>query len=66
MPVGISESYDQDYLQQYSIIKTYNWDSFVADIKHVNRFHTNHINTEVFRVFLDSVKKTYSAGKTFY
>lgn len=66
LPVGIPELYDPDYLQQYSIINTSNWDSFVNNIKHVNRFYTDYINTEVFSIFLDSVKKTYPVGKIFY
>ncbi|MDL2216071.1 RES family NAD+ phosphorylase, partial [Ruminococcaceae bacterium OttesenSCG-928-N02] len=65
-PVGVLESRDKDYLNEFSIIRDYQWQDFVGDIKRVNRFHTDHINKDVLNLFIRCVRKTYKAGKTFY
>lgn len=65
-PVGILESQDTDYLNEHSIIRDFHWTDFVGDIKRVNRFHTNHINKDIFDLFIRCVRKTYKAGKVFY
>lgn len=65
-PVGILESNDKDYLNEFSVIRDYQWQDFVGDIKRVNRFHTDHINKEVLAKFLSCVQKSYKAGTVFY
>jgi hypothetical protein len=65
-PVGILESHDKEYLNEYSIIRDYQWQDFVGDIKRVNRFHTDHINKSVLNQFLRCVRKSYKAGTVFY
>ena len=40
-PIGISGSVDEEYMNQYSILGTYQWEDFVKEIKEKNRFHTN-------------------------
>jgi hypothetical protein len=64
--VGILESQDNNYLNDHSIIRYYQWQDFVGDIKRVNRFHTDHINKEVLTKFLSCVRKSYKAGTIFY
>ncbi|MBU4540318.1 MAG: RES family NAD+ phosphorylase [Firmicutes bacterium] len=65
-PVGIVESQDKDYLNEYSILRDYQWTDFVGDIKGVNRFHTDHINKDILDLFIRCVRKTHKAGKIFY
>ncbi len=65
-PVGILESQDKDYLNEFSIIRDYQWQDFVGDIKRVNRFHTGHINKEVLNLFIRCARKSYKAGMVFY
>ena len=31
-------------MEQQCILKTYNWDDFCYNIKHVNRFHSQQVN----------------------
>ena len=66
LPVGILESQDKDYLNEFSVIRDYQWQDFVGDIKRVNRFHTDHINKNVLNQFLRCVRKSYKAGTVFY
>lgn len=65
-PVGILETNQQDYLEQYSVIRTFQWTDFVEEIKSRNRFHINYVNTDVLKMFLGHVRKSYKAGKIFY
>lgn len=65
-PVGILESQDKDYLNEFSIIGNYQWHDFIKFIKYINRFHTDHINKNVLNLFIRCVKKSYRAGKIFY
>lgn len=57
---------DSDYLKRNSMLKEYSWDSFVEALKHENRFHTNHMNTDIFRVFCTYIRKSYKKGARFY
>lgn len=66
LPIGILESQDKEFLKAALIIKEHKWDDFVDDIKHVNRFHTNHINTPVLLQFIKCASKIYKPGKTLY
>jgi len=65
-PVGLWQSYDQDYLNENGIIKNYSWADFVEAIKRRNRFHTDHINKDVLNLFIYCVRKTYKVGTIFY
>jgi hypothetical protein len=65
-PVGILESQDKDYLNEYSVLRDYQWTDFVGDIKRVNRFHTDHINKDILDSFIRCVRKTHKAGKVLY
>ena len=65
-PVGVLESHNKNYLNEFSVIRDYQWQDFVSDIKRVNRFHTDHINKSVLNSFIHCVRKTYKAGQVFY
>ena len=65
-PIGILELDQKDYLKEYSIMKTFEWEDFVEGIKTKNRFHTDFLNLEVFYSFCNYIKKTYKAGTIFY
>lgn len=65
-PIGISGSINTEYMNQYSILGTYQWEDFVTEIKEKNRFHTNIINKRVLDTILSATCKQYKAGSTFY
>lgn len=65
-PIGISGSINTEYMNQYSILGTYQWEDFVTEIKERNRFHTNIINKRVLDTILSATCKQYKAGSTFY
>lgn len=65
-PVGILGLNQMDYLKEHSILKTYEWEDFVEEIKTKNRFHTDYINKDILIYFCNYIKKTYKAGAVFY
>lgn len=65
-PVGIVELTQENYLNQFSIMKNYKWDDFLVEIKSQNRFHTDMINTKVLNQFFEPMRKTYLKGNIFY
>lgn len=65
-PIGILELNQSDYLEEHSIMKTFEWEDFVEGIKTKNRFHTDYINKEVLYYFCNYIKKIYKAGTIFY
>lgn len=65
-PVGIAGSISEEYLKEYSILGTFQWDDFVKEIKEKNRFHTNIINTKILKTIFQSTCKQYKAGHIFY
>lgn len=65
-PIGILESQDRSYMNNFSIIRDFQWSEFIDNIKRVNRFHTDHINKGVLSQFVQCVRKPYKAGKVFY
>lgn len=64
--VGIAEFVQPTYMASHSLLKTGDWEAFVKAIKAESRFHTNHINTEVLRVFCTYAQRHYDAGEVFY
>jgi hypothetical protein len=65
-PIGILELHQTDYLEEHSIMKTFEWENFVEGIKTNNRFHTDYINKEVLYSFCNYIKKIYKTGAIFY
>lgn len=65
-PVGISGSVKSDYLKEYSLLGTHQWEDFVTEIKEKNRFHTNIINKDILLKILRAICKCYKTGQTFF
>lgn len=64
--VAIPELYDEIYLKQYSIMKTYSWEEFRKDLRNTLRFHTEHINLDVFEEVLRDTVDVIPAGTKYY
>lgn len=58
-PVGVPEKYNEDYLEEHSILSKYSWEQFVDSIKHDNRFHTQYINLDKLKTYLSYLRKDY-------
>lgn len=65
-PIGISEKYDGAALAEHSLLSTYTWDEFVDSLKSHNRFHSRHMNLDLFEKFCSFIRKGYKSGTTFY
>lgn len=65
-PVGIAGSVRTEYLREYSILGTHQWEDFVREIKEENRFHTEIIQKEILKGMLRIICKPYKAGHIFY
>ena len=61
--VGIN---DPMTILDYSLLKNYQWEDFVTEIKYKNRFHTEIVNKFILDTFLNATIKEYKAGKKFY
>lgn len=57
---------DTPYLERSSILKGKNWEDFVNELKHDNRFHTNFINEDKFKILCTYMRKVYKKGTKFY
>ncbi|WP_409274846.1 RES family NAD+ phosphorylase [Neobacillus sp. SCS-31] len=66
LPIGITTLYQTGYLEENSLIKTFKWEDFVEEIKTVNRFHTNLVNTKVLEMFCAYATTSYRKGQVFY
>ncbi|URZ14158.1 RES family NAD+ phosphorylase [Clostridium felsineum] len=65
-PIGILELYDKDYLEKNCILKTHQWESFKYSITNINRFHSDHINTEVLGKLFGNMCSEYKTGTILY
>lgn len=64
--VIISQLTDNDFLQEYGVVRGYTWAEFSDSIKYNNRFHNNMFNPDAFASVLSVVPKTYPVGSRFY
>lgn len=64
--IGILQMNDKEYLEKNCILKTFEWIDFVESIKHENRFHTDHINREVLKLFFSLSKENYKSSNILY
>lgn len=64
--VGILEHMNRDYLEDESLLKNYSWEEFIQYIKHKNRFHSNHINYKILKIYLEGLATTINKGEIFY
>lgn len=65
-PVVLQELYDKDFLLESSILSVNTWESFVNDIKYINRFHTNYINLNKMSQMLKICEKYIDSKSEFY
>lgn len=65
-PIGITELFEPKYIKEHSVLKTNCWENFVSELINVNRFHTNHINLELFDKICSYARKKYKKGTVFY
>lgn len=56
--VGIVEWMNESYLRENSVLKGLSWEEFVNYIKHENRFHSNHLNFEILKDYLNKLTAT--------
>lgn len=53
--VTIREFFSADEMERQCILKTYSWDDFCYNIKHVNRFHSQQVNFKQLRNLLENM-----------
>lgn len=53
--VTIREFFSADEMEQQCILKTYSWDDFCYNIKHVNRFHSQQVNFKQLKNLLENM-----------
>jgi len=64
--VGILEKMNINAYSNIALVKTFNWDNFVDELKTKNRFHTNLVNEKVLESYCSYLEKRYKKGKIFY
>lgn len=64
--VIIPQANDNDYLQQFGVVKELSWHQFSESIKRENRFHNNMFNPDAFASFLSVATKIYPKGTNFF
>lgn len=64
--VVIPELYDEEYLNEFCIVKNKTWSYFSEHIKHYNRFHNDCFNADAFASMISAMDKVYKAGDVFY
>lgn len=60
--VTIREFFSLDEMEQKCILRTYSWDQFCYNIKHVNRFHSQQFNFKQLKNLLDNMMYDVPAG----
>jgi hypothetical protein len=64
--VVIEQLLDDDFMNEFGIVRGLGWEQFAESIKYENRFHSGIFNADAFASFLSVVAKSYSAGTEFY
>jgi hypothetical protein len=64
--VAIQQLFDNDFLNEFGVVRGLRWEQFAESIKHENRFHSGMFNADAFASFLSIIAKPYSAGAEFY
>lgn len=64
--VGLEKLCDSDFLKRNCLTRESTWEKFISSIKSINRFHSNHINLELLKMFFGSPKmqKIIAKGNT--
>lgn len=64
--VGIPELYNDEYLEEHSIMGKYSWSDFRKCLRNENRFHSRYIQLEVLGEILKETEITIKKGTKFY
>lgn len=64
--VGIPKLFDEEYLQNHSIMGCYSWEEFKKCLRNKNRFHNNYINLEILASILKDTEVTIPKGEKFF
>lgn len=64
--VGIQESHDPSYLMDHALLRNSSWETFVEEIKTVNRYHSKFVNFEILKRYCSFIRKKYKTGEYFY
>jgi hypothetical protein len=64
--VGIPQLFDENYLENNSIIGKYSWDIFKKSLRNENRFHSKYINLEILESVLSETETIIPTGTKFY
>ncbi len=64
--VVISQLLDDDFLNEFGVVRGLSWEQFAESIKYENRFHSGMFNVDAFASFLSIIAKQYPAGTEFY
>jgi hypothetical protein len=64
--VIIAQLRDEDFLNEYGVVRGLSWEQFAESIKHENRFHSGMFNADAFASFLSIIAKTYPSGTEFF
>ena len=65
-PFAITRSFENGFLDEYSLLGRYEWEDFVKEIKQINRFHTNKINENILHKLIKTICKQYKSGQKFF
>ena len=60
--VTVRELFSSDEMERKCILKTYSWDDFCYNIKHVNRFHSQQVNFKELKNLLENMLVDIPAG----
>lgn len=60
--VMIPQLADEDFLNEFGVVRGLSWNEFADSIKYTNRFHSGMFNADTFASFLSIVAKGYPAG----
>ncbi len=65
---AIPQMFDENYMDDHSIMRSYSWNDFKHYLRNENRFHSRHINLEmleetlkIFRLYIPDGEKFYRA-----
>lgn len=64
--VGISRMYDEEFKEEFSILKNSTWDAFTNEIRHQNRYHVKLFNEKIFEEIIGYASTSYEQGQLFF
>lgn len=64
--VGLFQLYDQKCIDEASILKFGDWDSFIEELKYKNRFHSNYVNEDNLKKLCNYVSHEIKEGQLLY